>query len=46
MGDFWNAPFGAARLVEELTDVAGVTDLAGVTAFSREGAALAARPRG
>jgi hypothetical protein len=39
-GDFWNAPFGAARLVEELTDVAGVT------AFFREGAALAARPRG
>jgi hypothetical protein len=32
-------PFGAARLVEELVDVAGIT------AFFREGARLAARSR-
>ena len=34
-GDFWNAPFGAARLVSELADVAAIT------AFFREGARLA-----
>ena len=37
-GDFWNAPFGAARLVDELTDVARIV------AFFNEGARLAARP--
>ena len=38
-GDFWNAPFGASRLVADLGDVAGIT------AFFREGAALAAPAR-
>jgi hypothetical protein len=38
-GDFWNAPFGAARLVDELGDVAGIV------AFFSEGARLAARSR-
>jgi hypothetical protein len=38
-GDFWNAPFGAARLVDELADVAAIT------AFFREGARLAATSR-
>lgn len=38
-GDFWNAPFGAARLLEELADVAGVA------AFFSEGAGVAARSR-
>jgi hypothetical protein len=38
-GDFWNAPFGAARLVDELADVDGVV------AFFREGARLAAGPK-
>lgn len=36
-GNFWNAPFGAARLVDELVDVAGIT------AFFSEGSRLAAR---
>ena len=36
-GTFWNAPFGAARLIEDLTDVAGIT------AFFQEGARLAVR---
>jgi hypothetical protein len=36
-GDFWNAPFGAARLVDDLGDVAGIT------AFFSEGARLVAR---
>ena len=36
-GDFWNAPFGAARLVDDLADVAGIT------AFFSEGARLVAR---
>lgn len=36
-GDFWNAPFGAARLVDELGDVAEIG------AFFRDGARLAAR---
>ena len=36
-GDFWNAPFGAARLVDELADVAGIA------AFFTEGSRLAAR---
>jgi hypothetical protein len=35
-GDFWNAPFGASRLVADLGDVAGIT------AFFVEGARLAA----
>lgn len=35
-GDFWNAPFGAARLVEELADVPGITR------FFEEGARLSA----
>lgn len=34
-GEFWNAPFGAARLLDELTDVAAVAG------FFREGAGLA-----
>ena len=38
-GDFWNAPFGAARLVDELADVAAIA------AFFREGARLAAESR-
>ena len=38
-GDFWNAPFGAARLVEELTDVGGIA------AFFTEGSRRAARSR-
>jgi hypothetical protein len=38
-GDFWNAPFGASRLVDELGDVAAIT------AFFVEGARLAARER-
>ena len=38
-GDFWNAPFGAARLVDELGEVAAIA------AFFREGAKLAARSR-
>ena len=38
-GDFWNAPFGAARLVSELADVAAIA------AFFREGARLAAETR-
>lgn len=37
-GAFWNAPFGAARIVDELSDVAGIV------AFFSEGARLAARP--
>ena len=36
-GDFWDAPFGAARLVDELADVTGIA------AFFSEGARLAAR---
>jgi hypothetical protein len=35
-GDFWNAPFGASRLVEEFADAGGVV------AFFREGARRAA----
>ena len=37
-GEFWNAPFGAARTLEELGDVAAVV------AFFEEGARLSARP--
>ena len=36
-GDFWNAPFGAVRLVDDLANVAGIT------AFFSEGAQLVAR---
>jgi len=38
-GEFWNAPFGAARPLEELRSAAAAT------AFFREGRALVARPQ-